>query len=56
MKKLMKYLKEEDGLVAIEYALIGLLVAVAITATVLALGGRLVLVLEAIVAALSTVV
>ena len=41
MKKLMKYLKEEDGLVAIEYGLIAALVAVAIIAAATLLGQEL---------------
>ena len=41
MKKLMKYLKEEDGLVAIEYGLIAALVAVAIIAAATLLGEEL---------------
>lgn len=41
MKKLMKYLKEEDGIVAIEYGLIAAGIAVVITATVLLMGQQL---------------
>ena len=41
MKKLMALLKGEEGLVAIEYALIAVLIAVAIYATVQMLGGTL---------------
>lgn len=41
MEKLLKFLKDEEGIVAIEYALIALLIAVAIVATVTALGGEL---------------
>lgn len=41
MKKLMAFLKGEEGLVAIEYALIAVLIAVAIYATVQTLGGTL---------------
>ena len=52
MKKLMNYLKEEDGLVAIEYALIGFLIAVTIVAAVTAIGVRVNEVFAAILAAL----
>jgi pilus assembly protein Flp/PilA len=41
MEKLLKFLKDEEGIVAIEYALIALLIAVAIVGTVTALGGQL---------------
>ncbi len=41
MKKLMAFLKGEEGLVAIEYALIGLLVAVAIVGVVTTLGTQI---------------
>lgn len=41
MQKLLKFLKDEEGLVAIEYALIALLIAVAIIATVAALGTQI---------------
>ena len=41
MKKLMKYLKEEEGIVAIEYGLIAAGIAVAISAAVLLIGGQL---------------
>jgi pilus assembly protein Flp/PilA len=42
MKKLMNYLKEEEGIVAIEYGLIAAGIAVAISAAVLLIGGQLV--------------
>ena len=38
MNKLRKLLRDEDGVTAIEYALIAALIAVAIVATVTALG------------------
>ena len=53
MKKLMKYFKEEEGLVAIEYALIATLVALAIVGTVTLLGTTLSGIFQAIVDALS---
>ena len=55
MNKLMKYLKEEEGIVAIEYALIAFLVALAIVAAVTALGGQLSTVFNSIVTALTPV-
>ena len=48
MKRLAKLLKKEDGSVAIEYALITSLIALAIVATVTALGGKLGTVFETI--------
>jgi len=39
MGKLLIFLKEEDGVTAIEYALIASLIFLAITGTVMALGG-----------------
>jgi pilus assembly protein Flp/PilA len=38
MKKLMRFLKEEDGVTAIEYGLIAALIAVAIIVAVTAVG------------------
>ena len=42
MKKLLKFLKEEEGVTAIEYGLIAALIAVAIIAIVTTVGGKLV--------------
>jgi len=52
-KGLMKYLANEEGLVAIEYALIGFLIAVTIVAAVTAIGIRVNEVFAAILAALT---
>ena len=52
MKKLFKFLKDEEGIVAIEYALIGFFVAVTIVAIVTTLGTTLVGVFSKIVAAI----
>jgi Flp pilus assembly pilin Flp len=52
-KSLMKYMANEEGLVAIEYALIGFLIAVTIVAAVTAIGIRVNEVFAAILAALS---
>jgi pilus assembly protein Flp/PilA len=41
MKKLFGFLKEEDGVTAIEYGLIAALIAVAIITSVTAIGTRL---------------
>lgn len=51
-KSLMKYLANEEGLVAIEYALIGFLIAVTIVAAVTLIGTRVNGVFAAIAAAL----
>lgn len=53
MKKLMKYFKEEEGLVAIEYALIAFLIAVFIAGTVALLGQQIVAIFNQIIGALS---
>ena len=53
MKKLMRFLKDEEGLVAIEYGLIATLVAIAIIVAVTALGNQLIVVFNAITAALT---
>jgi len=52
-KGLMKYLADEEGLLAIEYALIGFLIAVTIVAAVTAIGIRVNEVFAAILAALT---
>ena len=49
----MKYLKDEEGLVAIEYALIGSLIAVAIIVVVATLGNEIVGVFNDILVALN---
>jgi len=41
MKKLIGFLKEEDGVTAIEYGLIAALIAIAIIAALIAVGGGL---------------
>ncbi len=41
MKKLIRFLKDEDGVTAIEYGLIAALIAVAIIVTVTAVGNKL---------------
>jgi pilus assembly protein Flp/PilA len=41
MKRLLKFVKDEEGLVAIEYALIATFVALAIIASITVLGGTL---------------
>jgi pilus assembly protein Flp/PilA len=41
MKKLMSFIQEEDGITAIEYALIATGIAVAISVTVFLVGGQL---------------
>jgi pilus assembly protein Flp/PilA len=52
-KGLLKYLENEDGLVAIEYALIGVLIAVAIITVAGTLGQQIVAVFQRIVDALA---
>ncbi len=41
MKKLMTFLKDEDGVTAIEYGLIAALIAIVIVVAVTAVGGAL---------------
>ncbi len=41
MKKLMRFLKDEDGVTAIEYGLIAALIAVVIIAAITLVGGEL---------------
>ncbi len=41
MKKLIRFLKDEEGVTAIEYGLIAALIAVGIIAAVTAVGGKL---------------
>jgi pilus assembly protein Flp/PilA len=52
MKKLMKYLKEEEGIVAIEYGLIAAAIAVAISLIVWQIGDQIVVIFTAIYNAL----
>ena len=40
MKSIARFLKSDDGVTAIEYALVGSLIAMAIVVTVIALGGQ----------------
>jgi Flp pilus assembly pilin Flp len=53
MKCLMKYFEGQEGLVAIEYALIGVLIAVAIITVAGLLGQQIVAVFQRIVDALA---
>ena len=53
MKKLMRFLKEESGLVAIEYALIAVGIAIAIVVVVGLVGDQLVVVFNQILAAIT---
>jgi pilus assembly protein Flp/PilA len=48
MKKLLRFLKDEDGVTAIEYGLIAALIAVVIIVAVTAVGGSLKATFEAI--------
>ena len=52
MKKLMRFLKDEDGVTAIEYGLIAALIAVVIIVAVTAVGGSLKATFETVEAAL----
>ena len=52
MKKLLKFLKDEEGVTAIEYGLIASLIAVAIIVAVTAVGGGLNTTFNAVAAAL----
>ena len=52
MQLIKRFIQEEDGVTAIEYALIAALIAVAIVATVTALGGKLNTVFTSITTAL----
>ena len=53
MKTLMRFLKGEEGLVAIEYGIIAVGIAIAIAATVALVGGQLVTMFNTIVTALT---
>ena len=52
MKKLMRFLKEDEGVTAIEYSLIAFLIAVAIIAGVTAVGGQVNSVFETVTTSL----
>ncbi len=52
MKKLIRFLKDEDGVTAIEYGLLAALIAVAIIVTVGLVGDKLVTTFEAVETAL----
>ncbi len=52
MKKLLRFLKDEDGVTAIEYGLIAALIAIGIIAAVTAIGLELNAVFETVDAAL----
>ncbi len=52
MKKMLRFLKDEDGVTAIEYGLIAALIAVGIIAAVTAVGFKLKTTFETIDAAL----
>jgi pilus assembly protein Flp/PilA len=52
MKKFMRFLKDDEGVTAIEYGLIASLIAVAIIAVVTAVGGSLVGIFNDVVVAL----
>jgi len=52
MKEFIRFLREEDGIVAIEYGLIAAAIAVAIALIVWGIGDKVVAIFEAIDAAL----
>ena len=52
MEKIKRFLKDEDGVTAVEYGLLATLIAVAIVVAVTALGTKLTAVFNAIVTAL----
>jgi pilus assembly protein Flp/PilA len=54
MDKMIRFFKDEEGATAVEYALMVFLIAVAIVATVTALGGRLNTVFTSVVSALGS--
>jgi pilus assembly protein Flp/PilA len=54
MEKLVRFLKEEDGVTAIEYGLIAALIAIAIIAALIAVGGGLNTIFNRVVTALTT--
>ncbi len=53
MKKLMRFLKDEDGVTAIEYGLIAALIAVVIIGAVTLVGGELKKTFETVESALA---
>ena len=52
MKKLMRFLKDEEGVTAIEYGLIASLIAVVLIAVLTAVGGSLIGIFNEVVTAL----
>jgi pilus assembly protein Flp/PilA len=54
MEMLLRFLKEEDGVTAIEYGLIAALIAIAIIAALIAVGGGLNTIFNRVVTALTT--
>jgi pilus assembly protein Flp/PilA len=48
MKSIARFLKSDDGVTAIEYALVGSLIAMAIVVTVAALGGQVKILYESV--------
>ena len=54
MEKLLRFLKEENGVTAIEYGLIAALIAIAIIAALIAVGGGLNTIFNRVVTALTT--
>ena len=54
MKKLKRFFKDEEGVVMIEYALIGALIGVALIVALIAVADEINVVLQRIILALST--
>ena len=54
MERLLGFLREEDGVTAIEYGLIAALIAIAIIAALIAVGGGLNAIFNRVVTALTT--
>jgi len=54
MERLLGFLREEDGVTAIEYGLIASLIAIAIIAALIAVGGGLNTIFQRVVTALTT--
>jgi Flp pilus assembly pilin Flp len=54
VKKLMRFFKDEEGVVMIEYALIAALIGVALIATLVLVKDELITILNRIITALST--
>ncbi len=53
MKKLMRFFKDEEGVVMIEYALIAALIGVALIATLILIKGALITIFTKVVTALN---